>query len=147
MDFFERIGLPIETGVSLLNIINAVSFGAGIEGVETLSLEQKIVRDADRLDAIGAIGIARTFHYGGRKNREMFNDAYPPQTYQTSEDYRNNTSPTIHHFYEKLLLLKDKMETPSGRRMAVERHNYMLGFLKQFYREIDEEGFALDGYN
>lgn len=128
----------------LLSIINAVSFGSEFDKSVKLSLEQKVVRDADRLDAIGAIGIARAFHYGGGKNRELFNEDIPPQTYQSTKEYRKSTSPTINHFYEKLLLLKDRMETETGKKMAQQRHEYMLGFLQQFYTEINTKGFSLE---
>ncbi|MGQ1787010.1 MULTISPECIES: HD domain-containing protein [unclassified Saccharicrinis] len=145
--FLEKIGLGEPLIKNIFKIINAVSFGSEIDGSGDLTLEQKVVRDADRLDAMGAIGIARTFHYGGSKNREIFNPDFPPQTYRTTQEYRKSVSPTINHFYEKLLLLKNKMETNTGRQRAEERHNYMVGFLRQFYKEMDEEGFSLDGNN
>ncbi|RZJ55384.1 MAG: phosphohydrolase, partial [Flavobacterium sp.] len=92
--------------------------------------------DADRLDAIRAIGIARAFTYGGYKNRTLYDPAIAPALNQTKEQYKNSTAPTINHFYEKLLLLKDLMKTGEGRKMATERHNFMLQYLKHFYSEI-----------
>jgi uncharacterized protein len=94
-----------------------------------------VVQDADRLDAIGAIGIARAFTYGGFKNRVLYDPAIPPVENMSKEAYKNTTAPTINHFYEKLLLLKDLMKTESGRSMAQQRHDFMLNYLDQFYKE------------
>lgn len=117
------------------DIIATSSFkGAGVKS-EMKTLEGKIVQDADRLDAIGAIGIARTFAYGGHKNREIYNPTIKPQLHKTAEQYKSNNSPTINHFYEKLLLLKNLMNTKTGRRIALKRHRYMEEFLKQFFAE------------
>ena len=99
------------------------------------SPELDLIQDADRLDAIGAIGIARCFNYGGFKNRPLHNPKIQPNINQSKESYKNSNAPTINHFYEKLLLLKDKMNTKTGQRMAIERHNYMEQFLEQFYAE------------
>ena len=116
-------------------IINEVTFkGAGV-ATPVSSLEGKVVQDADRLDAIGAMGIARAFAYGGFKNREMYNPEEPPLLHENFESYKKNNSHTINHFYEKLLLLKDRMQTPTGRKLAAERHTFMLSFLDQFYKE------------
>ena len=102
-------------------------------------MELHVVRDADRLDAIGAVGIARTFNYGGFKNRALYDPSIPPQVGMSKEAYKNSTSPTINHFHEKLLLLKDLMHTDAGRRIAEQRHRYMEGFLEQFYGEVEGE--------
>ena len=99
------------------------------------SRELQVVRDADRLDAIGAIGIARTFHYGGYRNRDIYNPDIPPNPKMSKAQYKKSTGPTINHFYEKLLLLKDLMHTETGKKLAEERHEFMLQFLKQFYKE------------
>lgn len=98
--------------------------------------EGEVVQDADRLDALGAIGIARTFAYGGFTKREIYNPDINPQNYKTSEEYKTNNNPSINHFYEKLLLLKDRMNTKSGSEMAQERHLFMEKYLEQFYKEI-----------
>ena len=140
--FLRQIGIEDEIVELLLDIINSVSFGSEFDGTSPLTLEQKVVRDADRLDAMGAIGIARAFHYGGSINRQIFDPAVPPRKYKNKEEYRNSIAPSINHFYEKLLLLKDRMETPTGKALALQRHQYMLGFLNQFYDEMGEEGFS-----
>ena len=103
------------------------------------SIELEVVQDADRLDAIGAIGIARCFNYGGFKNRALYNPEIAPNLKMSKEAYKQSTAPTINHFYEKLLLLKDKMKTLSGKRIAAERHQFMEEYLKQFYSEWNGE--------
>jgi len=103
------------------------------------SKEMEVVQDADRLDAIGAIGIARCFNYGGFKDRPLYNPEIKPNLKMTKAQYKSSKSPTINHFYEKLLLLKDQMNTKTGKRIALERHKYMEGFLKQFYAEWEGE--------
>lgn len=123
----------------VVKIIENISFKGGNQEKNFSSIELDIVQDADRLDAIGAIGIARTFNYGGFKNRALYDPNIAPNTKMNKEEYKNNTAPTINHFYEKLLLLKDKMNTASGKAIAAERHRYMEGFLSQFYAEWDGE--------
>ena len=116
-------------------IIAGLSFkGAGV-ATPMRSLEGQIVQDADRLDALGAIGIARTFAYGGHKGQAMHDPAIPPQMHASFEAYKTNVGTTINHFYEKLLLLKDRMNTAAGKRLAAERHAYMERFLEQFLAE------------
>ena len=116
-------------------IIENMSFRKSLGLVDFQSQELDIVQDADRLDAIGAIGIARAFTYGGYKNRELYNPEIPPLSSISQEEYKKSTSPTINHFYEKLLLLKDKMKTRTGKRLAEERHYFMEKYLDQFYKE------------
>ena len=99
------------------------------------SLEGQVVQDADRLDAIGAVGIARAFAYGGHKGRAMYDPAIPIERHDSFAAYKRNSGPTINHFYEKLLLLRDRMNTASARRMADERHAFMEEFLARFFRE------------
>ena len=99
------------------------------------SKEMNVVQDADRLDAIGAIGIARCFNYGGFKNRPLYNPEIKPNLNMSKAEYKAAKAPTLNHFYEKLLLLKDQMHTKTGKRIALDRHKYMEGFLKQFYAE------------
>ena len=116
-------------------IIENISF-KGANVLETdLSLEGKIVQDADRLDAIGAIGIARAFAYGGFKKREIFNPEIEPEPHSNFESYRKSTGPSINHFYEKLLLLKDRMHTETAKNLAAQRHSFMEQYLTQFYDE------------
>jgi uncharacterized protein len=119
----------------VINIIENISFKGGHEKQKFKSLELDVVQDADRLDAIGAIGIARCFNYGGFKNRQLYNPDIQPNLNMTKEEYKSSNAPTINHFYEKLLLLKDKMNTKTGKKIALERHIYMETFLKQFYKE------------
>lgn len=116
-------------------IIRHISFKAGFDKKAFHSIELDIVQDADRLDAIGAIGIARAFNYGGFKGRELYNPDIAPNLNMTKEEYKNSSAPTINHFYEKLLLLKDKMNTETGKKLAEQRHNFMLTYLDQFYSE------------
>ncbi len=125
--------------VHVLAIIDNVSFKGGHEQQKFRSPELDVVQDADRLDAIGAIGIARTFNYGGFRNREMYNPDIKPNLNMSKEEYRNSTAPTINHFYEKLLLLKDRMNTNTGKQMAESRHQFMAQFLDEFYAEWEGE--------
>ncbi len=126
----------------IVNIIQHMSYKNSLNstGERFSSLELKIVQDADRLDAMGAIGIARAFNYGGFKNRALFDPAIPPNLNMTKEEYKKSNAPTINHFYEKLLLLKDGMNTAAGKKMAEDRHSFMLQFLEQFYKEWNGKG-------
>lgn len=112
-----------------------MSFKNSFDTEAFTSKEMQIVQDADRLDAIGAIGIARAFTYGGYKNRVLYDPEIIPVTEHTKESYKNTSAPTINHFYEKLLLLKDMMNTETGKSLANERHRFMEKFLEQFYAE------------
>ena len=119
----------------ILQIITSMSFSKELDGNSFDSLEFRIVQDADRLDAIGAIGIARTFSYGGHKGREFYNPEIPFKEVSSKEEYRTGATPTINHFYEKLLKLKNMMKTSTGRKMAEERHQFMERYLEQFFKE------------
>jgi uncharacterized protein len=118
-------------------IITNISFKGGNFTPDFHSMELAVVQDADRLDAMGAIGIARTFNYGGYKGRELYNPSIKPSVGMTVEEYKNSNTPTINHFYEKLLLLKDRMNTGTGRKMAERRHHFMERYLEQFFKEWD----------
>ena len=126
---------PLDRIDRITSIIRAISYKGGSNVHEDHSIEFHIVQDADRLDAIGAIGIARTFNYGGFKNRAIYDPSIAPNLNMTKEEYKKSTAPTINHFYEKLLLLKDRMNTKTGRELALERHRFMESFLDQFYAE------------
>jgi uncharacterized protein len=133
--FLESQNVEDETIAHVINIIENVSFKGGNFEKKFHSKELEIVQDADRLDAIGAIGIARTFNYGGFKNRALYDPEIVPNLQMSKEEYKSSASPTLNHFYEKLLLLKDKMNTETGKKIALERHRYMEGFLAQFFAE------------
>lgn len=137
--FLESHNVDEETIVHVINIIENISFKGGNFEKQFHSKELDIVQDADRLDAIGAIGIARCFNYGGFKNRPLYNPEIVPNLSMSKEEYKAATAPTINHFYEKLLLLKDRMNTETGKRIAQQRHDYMEGFLSQFYAEWNGE--------
>ena len=138
-EFLQSENVDEEIITHVVNIIENISFKGGNFEKKFTSIELSIVQDADRLDAIGAIGIARTFNYGGFKNRTLYDPEIAPNSSMTKEEYKKNDSPTINHFYEKLLLLKDKMNTATGKQIAQERHRYMEGFLAQFYAEWEGE--------
>ncbi len=123
----------------VIQIIKNISFKGGNFNAAFTSAELNVVQDADRIDAIGAIGIARTFNYGGFKNRALYDPNIPPNLNMTKEEYKKSTAPTINHFYEKLLLLKDKMNTETGKKLAQKRHEYMEQFIEQFYSEWNGE--------
>ena len=138
-EFLESQEVDEATIAHVINIIENISFKGGNFEKSFSSKELDIVQDADRLDAIGAIGIARMFNYGGFKNRVIYDPKIAPKNKMTKEEYKKNNSPTINHFYEKLFLLKDKMNTKTGKEIAKERHRYMEGFLSQFYAEWEGE--------
>ena len=134
-EMLERHNVPEEVIARVCSIISEVSFkGAGAsEGPSTLA--GMVVQDADRLDALGAIGIARAFAYGGHKNRVMHDPAMLPATHRTKEEYRKNQSTAVNHFYEKLLLLRDRLNTPTARAIAEDRHAFLEAFLARFLEE------------
>jgi len=138
-EFLESQNLDEVSLNHVIQIIENISFKGGNVLKEFSSKELNIVQDADRLDAIGAIGIARAFNYGGFKNRPLYNPKTAPNLHMSKEEYKNSEAPTLNHFYEKLLLLKDKMNTKTAKKIAQDRHHFMEGFLSQFYAEWDGE--------
>jgi uncharacterized protein len=136
-EWLETLGVEEHIINRVTNIIGTISFKGGTTNASQNTIEGKVVQDADRLDALGAIGIARAFAYGGYKERELYNPNIDPQKFTSFEQYRKNTGTTVNHFYEKLLLLKDLMNTESGKSMAQERHEFMEDYLKQFFIEWD----------
>ena len=137
--FLEKEKVDEATIQHVIKIIENISFKGGNFEKNFHSKELEIVQDADRLDALGAIGIARTFNYGGFKNRVLYNPEIAPNLNMSKEEYKNSEAPTLNHFYEKLLLLKDKMNTETGKKIALQRHKYMENFLSQFYAEWEGE--------
>ena len=133
--FLEAENVSEEIILHVINIIENISYKGGNRVQKFNSKELAVVQDADRLDAIGAIGIARAFNYGGFKNRKLYDPEIASNLTMSPSEYKASTAPTINHFYEKLLLLKDKMNTQTGKQIAQKRHEYMEGFLKQFYGE------------
>lgn len=129
--------VPQDLIKSVTEIVKTISFKGGTVDSSQKTIEGKVVQDADRLDAIGAVGIARTFAYGGFKGREIYNPEVKPESYKSFDEYKKSTGTTINHFYEKLLLLKDRMNTETGKAIAEERHAFMEMYLKQFFREWD----------
>lgn len=137
--FLKYEGVPEDVIEHVENIIKHISFKGGNHEQVFHSPELAVVQDADRLDAMGAIGIARTFNYGGYKNRAIYDPSIPPKLNMTKEEYKKSTAPTINHFYEKLLLLKDRMNTETGKSLAIIRHRFMEQYLEEFYKEWEGE--------
>jgi uncharacterized protein len=134
-EWLQSIGEPAETIEKVTDIIKEVSYkGAGVKTTPQ-SIEGKVVQDADRLDALGAIGIARTFAYGGRFERQMYDPEQPPVMHQTFEQYKNAKGTTLNHFYEKILLLRERLNTDAARALADERHKYVEDFVERFLLE------------
>lgn len=138
-EFLSSLNVEEEVIIHIENIITNISFKGGKHLQKFKSPELDVIQDADRLDAIGAIGIARTFNYGGHKNREIYNSEIKPNLNMTKEEYKNSNAPTLNHFYEKLLLLKDRMNTKTGKEMANHRHKFIEQFLDEFHKEWDGE--------
>jgi len=137
--FLESLQVEEDIILHVENIISNVSFKGGKLPQKFKSPELDVIQDADRLDALGAIGIARTFNYGGHKGRTIYNPEIKPNLDLSKEQYKNSDAPTLNHFYEKLLLLKNLMNTETGKQMAEDRHNFMLAYLDQFYKEWEGE--------
>ena len=138
-EFLITQQLPEAQLEQVIVIIENISFKGGNQAQTYFSKDLAVVQDADRLDAIGAIGIARTFNYGGFKNRALYDPAIPPDLQLSKEAYKKSTAPTLNHFYEKLLRLKDLMHTETARELAAERHQFMEQFLSRFYAEWEGE--------
>ena len=137
--FLHKLNVDSKVVAHVVNIIENISFKGGNESQKFRSLELDVIQDADRLDAIGAIGIARCFNYGGFKNRALYDPEISPKLNMNKAEYKGSTAPTINHFYEKLLLLKDKMNTKTAILIASERHRFMELYLEQFYKEWEGE--------
>jgi len=133
--FLESLNVDSNVIDAVVEIVTHISFKGGNFEKVSFPIELYVVQDADRLDAIGAIGIARTFNYGGFKNRPIYDPEIAPNLTMTKEEYKNSEAPTLNHFYEKLLLLKDLMTTDSAKKIAEQRHRFMELFLAQFYAE------------
>ena len=134
-EFLEKQEVEESVIEHVENIIKSISFKGGNEAQTFSSPELEVVQDADRLDALGAIGIARTFNYGGFKGRPLYDPSIAPNLNMTKEEYKASSAPTVNHFYEKLFLLKDRMNTSTGKKLAEKRHQFMEDFLEQFYEE------------
>jgi len=137
--FLKEQGVSEEITEHVVSIIENISFKGGNEEQKFRSPELNVIQDADRLDALGAIGIARTFNYGGFKGRAIYDPEIKPDMNMSKAAYKSSSAPTINHFYEKLLLLKDRMNTQTGRQIAAARHKFMEEYLEQFYKECDGE--------
>lgn len=133
--FMSSINVPDDIIKKVTSIIKTISFKGGIVSSKQETKEGMVTQDADRLDAIGAIGIARTFAFGGSKNHLLYNPSIPPKDFNSLDEVKFKDNHTINHFYEKLLKLKDLMNTETGKELAEKRHKYMEDFLKQFYSE------------
>jgi uncharacterized protein len=139
-EWLVNLSVDAPTIDHVCQILDDLSFkGAGVQ-TQMKTREGMVVQDADRLDALGAIGIARAFAYGGHKGREMYNPGIPPTLHQSFEEYKSDNGTTINHFHEKLLLLKNLMNTETAKRIAEERHKYIEGFLERFLCEWKGEG-------
>ncbi|WP_417290780.1 HD domain-containing protein [Corallibacter sp.] len=135
-EFLENLNVDTATIQHVIKIIENISYSSSLDINKTFrSPELDVVQDADRLDALGAIGIARAFNYGGFKDRALYNPEIAPNLNMSKAEYKSSTAPTINHFYEKLLLLKDKMNTKTGKKLAEKRHTFMLQYLEHFYAE------------
>jgi uncharacterized protein len=138
-EFLQTLQVEETVITHIENIITHISFKGGKLPQQFKSPELDVIQDADRLDALGAVGIARTFNYGGHKGRSIYDPDIRPNLNLSKEEYKNSDAPTLNHFYEKLLLLKDRMNTQTGRKMAEERHAFMVAYLDQFYKEWEGE--------
>lgn len=138
-DFLTSLDVDVEVIEHVERIISNISFKGGAHVQKFKSSELDVVQDADRLDALGAIGIARTFNYGGFKGREIYNPDIEPKLNMSKEEYYENNGPSVNHFYEKILLLKDRMNTKTGKEIAKHRHEFLELFLEEFQKEWEGE--------
>ena len=138
--FLKEVKAKPGTIKKVMEIVNGISYKGGFNKSKEKSLELQVAQDADRLDAIGAIGIARAFSYGGFSGRKIYVPTQTPKSYQNVAEYRKSDSSTINHFHEKLLKLKDEMNTKSGKKLAKKRHDFMAAFLEQFLKEVKVNG-------
>lgn len=139
-NFLTKLGIEDSLVKQIISIIKTMSYSKSFDDIEKdNSIEFQIVQDADRLDALGAIGIGRTFAYGGSRASLLYDPEYEAQEYKSSKDYKNSKSSTIHHFYEKLFLLKDKLNTKTAKNLAEERDKFMHDFVDQFMAEWEGE--------
>jgi|ERR1700722_4945211 len=138
-DVTKLLTFPTDIKEKVIEIVLNMSYSKNLDGRTKLSLEGEIVQDADRLEALGAIGIARAFAYGGKKNREMYNPLVKPKNFKSTDSYRTANGTTINHFYEKLFLLKDLMNTETAKKVASKREKFMKKFLDEFYKEWNGE--------
>ena len=136
-EYLEKFDIDEEQKRKIIDIVKEISFKGKRVATKMSSKEGEVVQDADRLDAMGAIGVARTFAYGGSKNREIYNPVVKPVCHTSFAAYKVSTAPTINHFYEKLLNLKDRMNTATGKKEAIRRHDFMESFLQNFYQDWD----------
>jgi len=134
-EFLSGLGVSTPVINHVVAIIQNISFKNSFDNSNFKSIELDIIRDADRLDAMGAIGIARTFNYGGHKGFALYDPDIPPQNFKNKEEYKNSKAPTVNHFYEKLFLLKDRMKTKTAKKLAAQRHRFMEVYLEQFFGE------------
>jgi len=135
--FLEETGVDKTTRKQVIEIVKGISYKGGHNEVKEKSMELQIAQDADRLDAIGAIGIARAFNYGGFSGRKIYDPNQKPREYKNVKEYRSSDSSTVNHFYEKLLKLKDTLNSKTARKMAKKRHEFMVNYLEQFYEEVN----------
>lgn len=134
-EIMEALNVPAPVVFHVCDIVATISYkGAGV-ATPMKTLEGKIVQDADRLDALGAIGIARAFAYGGHMNRPLFDPEKPPTLHQDKDAYKHDKGTTLNHFHEKLLLLKDRMNTETGKQIAQQRHDFIRQYIEQFLHE------------
>ena len=140
-EFLSPLNISEKIIEHVCQIIKDISFKGICTQSKMKTIEGMVVQDADRLDAMGAIGVARVFTYGGFKQREIYNSEIKPVKHETSEQYKNNTSPSINHFYEKLLFLKDLMNTTAGKIEGQKRHDFMMQYLHQFFYEVGDKPF------